>query len=452
MTLLRPKSLQKRLLIMILSVVSLVWIISVVTTLSDARHELDEVLDGHLSQVAALLLYQQTHNDGDDDDTLEAPSIHKYAPKLAFQIFQRGELQTQSAGIGKKAMSPVANGFDTVTLGDGQNWRIFAMKDAEKGIQVYVGELTQSRFYVLKAVLNGMLLPFLIALPLLALLIWWVVQRGFAPLRALSENLLLRNPQALHAIHLGKQTPSEMQPMVNALNGLFGRIDAMLISERRFTADAAHELRTPIAAIRAQAQVAIGAGTHDVERNHALQATLKGCDRATRLVDQLLTLARLESYSADVELPLSMSDISAICRREIAEIAPHALMQHQIIELVAAPTSMIRGDDVLLGVLVRNLIDNALRYSKVGSYVSVQININATTTSLMVEDSGLGMTESEIARLGERFFRVLGHDQPGSGLGWSIIQRICKVTDASLDVGKSSQLGGLSVKVSWVNK
>jgi two-component system, OmpR family, sensor histidine kinase QseC len=452
MTFLRPKSLQKRLLIMILSVVSLVWVVSASTTLLDARHELDEVLDGHLSQVAALLLYQQTHNDGDDDDILEAPSIHKYAPKLAFQIFQRGELQIHSAGIGKQAMSPVVNGFDTVVLGDGQNWRTFAMKDAEKGIQVYVGELTESRFYVLKAVLNGMLLPFLIALPLLALLIWWVVRHGFAPLRALSENLLLRNPQALHAIQLGEHMPSEMQPMVNALNGLFGRIDAMLISERRFTADAAHELRTPIAAIRAQAQVAIGAGTHDVERNHALQATLKGCDRATRLVDQLLTLARLESHTVDISLPPSTSDISAICRHEIAQLAPHALMQHQNIELNAARTSIIQVDDVLLGVLVRNLIDNALRYSKAGSSVNVQVNQNATTTSLQVEDSGQGMTEYEIARLGERFFRVLGHDQPGSGLGWSIVQRICKVTGACLDVGKSSQLGGLSVKVSWISK
>jgi two-component system sensor histidine kinase QseC len=446
----QPKSLQKRLLTMVLSAVCLVWMVSVTVTLIDARHELDEVLDGHLSQVAALLLYQQTHNDGDaDDNMLEAPSLHKYAPKMAFQIFQRGELQNQSAGIGGTAMSPLTNGFDTVVLEGGQSWRIFAMDDAKKGIQVYVGELTQSRLYVLKAVLKGMLLPFLVALPLLALLMWWVVRRGFAPLRALSENLLQRKPQALSAIEIDKHTPSEIQPMVQALNGLFERIEVMLASERRFTADAAHELRTPIAAIRSQVQVALGAGTHVIERDHALQATLLGCDRATRLVEQLLTLARLEAHSAQAALPSSMVDVSAICRREIAELVPQALKHQQDIELVAAPNSYIQGDEVLVGVLLRNLIDNALRYSKDGSRVYVQINHNETTVSLSVEDSGEGMTESEITRLGERFFRVLGHDQPGSGLGWSIVHRIGKVSGATLAVGKSSQLGGLSVRVSW---
>lgn len=452
MTFLRPKSLQKRLLSTVLAALCGVWIVSVMLTLIDARHELDEVLDGHLSQVASLLVYQQTHNEGTDDESLEAPSLHKYAPKLAFQIFQRGELVTHSDGVDKKALSSLKNGFETVVFEDGQSWRIFAIDDVSKNIQVYVGELSQSRLYVLKYVLGGMLLPFALSFPLLALLIWWLVRRSLAPLRALSENLLQRRPHELHAISLGEEAPSEIQPMLQALNSLFERVEAMLASERQFTADAAHELRTPIAAIRAQAQVAIGAGAHDVERNHALQATLKGCDRATRLVDQLLTLARLESHTADVSLPPSTSDISAICRREIAELAPHALMQYQNIELNAAQTCILQCDDILLGVLVRNLIDNALRYSKSGSCVNVKINQNAATTSLLVEDSGQGMTESEIARLGERFFRVLGHDQPGSGLGWSIIQRICKVTGASLDVGKSSQLGGLSVKVSWISK
>lgn len=462
---LRPKSLQSRLLIIVLSAVCVVWLVSVTLTLIDARHELDEVLDGHLTQVAALLVYQQTHNDSaeeDDDDTLEAPSLHKYAPKLAFQIFQYGEMQYQSAGVGKKAISSVANGFDTVVLEDGQSWRVFGMGDAQKGIQVYVGELTQSRFYVLKAVLNGMLLPFLLALPLLALLIWWLVRRGFAPLRALSETLLQRKPQALHAIKLGDDTPSEIQPMEQALNGLFERIEAMLVSERRFTADAAHELRTPIAAIRSQVQVALGAGEQAEQRDHALQATLAGCDRATRLVEQLLTLSRLEAQPANATAPLSVSDtttdistnITTICQREIAEIVPQALKRRQDIELIAEPLVRIHGDEVLLGVLIRNLIDNALRYSKDGARVSVQVtqSITKTTTNtrLRVEDSGEGMSAADIARLGERFFRVLGHDQPGSGLGWSIIQRICKVSGATLEVGKSSELGGLSVTVSWV--
>ncbi|CAG0908789.1 unnamed protein product, partial [Darwinula stevensoni] len=177
-----------------------------------------------------------------------------------------------------------------------------------------------------------------------------------------------RKPQALQAIQLGEDTPSEIQPMVQSLNGLLERIEVMLVSERRFTSDAAHELRTPIAAIRSQVEVALGAGINAVERDYALLATLQGCDRATRMVQQLLTLARLEAHAPATGLLPAKADISVICQQEMAEIAPQALMQQQVIELSAPPTIPIQCDEVLLGILVRNLIDNALRYSKDGSH------------------------------------------------------------------------------------
>jgi two-component system, OmpR family, sensor histidine kinase QseC len=450
MSFFHQKSLQARLLVMVLVAVCVMWLAAVVLTLNDTRHEIDEILDGHLAQVAALLVFQQIHDDHDEDNNfLEAPLLHKYAPKMAFQIYRRNELVNHSATIGPQPMSGIPNGFDTVVLEGGQEWRVFAMSDDSLGVRVYVGELTQSRLYVLKAVLRGMLIPFLIALPLLALLMWWVVRRGFAPLRELSEGLLQRKPQALHAIQLSNGIPSEIKPMVQALNGLFERIELMLVSERRFTADAAHELRTPIAAIRTQAQVAFGAGAHAAERDHALLATLAGCDRATRLVEQLLMLARLEAASEETSKLATCIDLCAICRRVIAELAPAALARQQTLEFAAPSKCLIRGDDLLVGVLVRNLIDNALRYSQEGSRVFVYVGLAFELPILRVEDSGQGMTEAEIARLGERFFRVLGHEQPGSGLGWSIVSRISKVFGATLNIVHSSKLGGLSVTVRW---
>jgi two-component system, OmpR family, sensor histidine kinase QseC len=446
----RQKSLQARLLVMVLTVVSVMWLGAAALTLSDTRHEIDEILDGHLAQVAALLVFQQIHDDKDEDNNfLEAPSLHKYAPKMAFQIYRHGELVNHSATVEPKPMSSVLNGFDTVTLGKGDEWRVFAISDSAKGVQVYVSELTQSRSYILKAVLRGMLLPFLIALPILALLMWWVVRRGLAPLRELSEGLLQRKPQALHAIQLNDDVPSEIKPMLFALNGLFERIEFMMVSERRFTADAAHELRTPIAAIRTQAQVALGAGMHAAERDHALMATLAGCDRATRLVEQLLTLARLEAASEDSSKLAASVDLSAVCRRVLSELAPTAIARQQTLELAAPNKCLILGDDLLVGVLVRNLIDNALRYSNDGSRIFVYVGLAFELPILRIEDSGEGMTEAEIARLGERFFRVLGHEQPGSGLGWSIVSRISKVFGATLNIGRSSKLGGLSVTVRW---
>ena len=242
-----------------------------------------------------------------------------------------------------------------------------------------------------------------------------------------------------------------MEPLVLALNGLFGRIDAMVAAERRFTADAAHELRTPIAAIRTQAQVALGAGNDSAQRDHALQFTLAGCDRATRLVEQLLTLSRLEAAAnPGAALPLNTPiDLSAVTRRTCADLAPAALQRQQELTLDAPAVCLVTGDDALLGVLVRNLVDNALRYSPDGATVQVSVAQRSGQVELLVQDSGPGLTDPEIARLGERFYRVLGSDQPGSGLGWSIVKRIADVFAAEVQVQRASPLGGLAVTVRW---
>lgn len=438
-------SLQSRLLALLLGLVTLVWLGAAVLTWFDARHELDELLDGHLAQAAALLVVQQSKTD-DDDGVADAPSLHKYAPKVAFQVFHEGQLVMRSANAGTTPMASTTHGFATVRLDDGAQWRVFATRGAERDVQVYVGEQTASRSTILWAVLRGMLLPLVFALPLLALAGWWAVRQGLAPLRQLSQLLGQRQPQALAPVVLA-DLPSEMQPLVQALNDLFARIEQMLASERRFTADAAHELRTPIAAIRAQAQVALGAGADAAQRQHALDLTLAGCDRATRLVEQLLTLARLEATSVTPGAPANSVDLGAVARRVAAELAPAALARQQTLELEASTPCPVAGDELLPGVLLRNLIDNALRYSPDGARIWVSVTTDAGQTVLRVEDSGAGMTAPQMARLGERFYRVLGHEQPGSGLGWSIVKRIAGVLGAQVQVARSDRLGGLGVSV-----
>ena len=445
-----PRSLQARLLAMVLGLVTVVWLGAATLTWIDARHELDELLDGHLAQAAALLVAQQTRADSDDDDGVaDAPVLHKYAPRVAFQVFHEGRLVMRSANAGTTPMSETARGFATQRLADGAEWRVFGTHGAEHDVQVYVGEQTESRSSILWAVLRSMLLPLAIALPLLALALWWAVRQGLAPLRHLSQLLGQRRPQALEPVALAHM-PTEMQPMVSALNDLFERIERMVVSERRFTADAAHELRTPIAGIRAQVQVAMGAGEDSGQRMHALHATLAGCDRATRLVEQLLMLARLEATSAAAtSAPASPVNLSAVARRVAADLAPTALARRQTLELQADAPCAVAGDEMLISVLVRNLIDNALRYSAQGARVVVTVSTEIGQPVLRVEDSGPGMTGPEIARLGERFFRVLGHAQPGSGLGWSIVKRIADVFGAQVKVERSELLGGLAVTVRW---
>lgn len=442
------RSLQARLLALLLGLVTVIWLGAALLTWIDARHELDELLDGHLAQAAALLVVQQTQAD-DDDGMADAPSLHKYAPRVAFQMFHEGHLVMRSTNAGTTPMSATANGFATVRLGDGTEWRVFSTRGAQSDVQVHVGEQTSSRSAILWAVLRSVLLPLVFALPLLALAGWWAVRQGLAPLRQLSRVLGQRQPQALKPVEL-EDIPSEMRPMVEALNGLFERIEHMVVSERRFTADAAHELRTPIAGIRAQAQVALGAGADAAQRQHALQATLAGCDRATRLVEQLLTLARLETTSvATLVTPTATVDLCAVARRVAADLAPMALVRQQILEFEAAAPCPVAGDELLVGVLVRNLIDNAMRYSPDGARIRVQVTSESGQPALRVEDSGAGMTTQEMARLGERFYRVLGHEQPGSGLGWSIVKRIGDVFGAQVQVSRSALLGGLAVTVRW---
>jgi two-component system sensor histidine kinase QseC len=161
----------------------------------------------------------------------------------------------------------------------------------------------------------------------------------------------------------------------------------------------------------------------------------------------LLTLARLEAAPPGAET-LSV-DLSQITRRVAADLALGALTRHQTLILDAKDACSVKGNDLLLGVLVRNLLDNALRYSPDGAQIEARVEHGATTSTLTVEDAGPGMSEGDRARLGERFFRVLGHEQTGSGLGWSIVKRIADVSGGQVTVSRSDRLGGLAVRVTW---
>jgi two-component system, OmpR family, sensor histidine kinase QseC len=438
------RSLQGRLLVLMLGLVMGTWLATATLTWIDVRHELDELLDGHLAQAAALLVVQQA-GEMEDDAGVDAPTLHRYAPKVAFQVFHEGRLALRSSNAPAEPMlvfaGRAAAGFQTIVI-EGHAWRVFATHGREQDVQVFVGERVDSRNSILWAVLRSSLGPLLFAVPVLALAAWLAVRQGVAPLRLLGHVLARRSPHDLEPIAV-VGAPSEMTPMLDALNGLFRRIAELLQSERRFTADAAHELRTPIAGIRAQAQVALGATT-DAERSHALHATLQGCDRASRLVEQLLTLSRLESGA---EHAVEAVDLAALARQVVAQVASLALGKQQTIEVEACGPYTVQGDSTLLAVMIRNLVDNAIRYSPAGAIVKLAITNDRGAVLLSLDDSGPGMSSVDLARVGERFFRVTGSGQDGSGLGWSIARRIAAAHAAVVHVAKSELLGGLSVQV-----
>jgi two-component system sensor histidine kinase QseC len=438
-------SLQSRLLVLVLAVVVIVWLATAVLTWIDVRHELDELLDGHLAQAAAILVVQQAQDMDSEGPGLDAPSLHRYAPKVAFQIFHEGQLTLRSANAPLLPMSGAhqnfREGFETVQI-DGTAWRVFTAYGGERDVQVYVGEETASRGSILWAVLRGTLLPMAVALPILALALWWAVYRSVEPMRRFGRALAQRQPNALQPLEL-HGAPTEMLPLVDALNGLLARIATLLESERRFTADASHELRTPIAAIRAQAQVALGE-PNDALRRLALNNTLAGCDRATHLVEQLLTLSRLEAS----EVPdMEELDLTALARQVVAELANKAIGKGQKLEFVGSQHCTLQANATLLEVLIRNVVDNAIRYSPAAACVSVSVVSRNGLLELRVEDSGPGLAEADLLRLGERFFRVPGNMENGSGLGWSIVRRIAAVNHLTIQFDRSKSLGGLSVSI-----
>jgi two-component system sensor histidine kinase QseC len=441
MTSWRPSSLQWRLTLSLLLVTGFFWSVILLLTWQRTAHELSELLDAHLAQTAAVLAAQSS--DEHDDDFTTAEVLHKYQPRVAFQIWHEGELVSRSAQAPLEPLAPwVQNGMSDQER-DGLAWRVFATTGRDRNVRVVVAELQSSRQDILKAGLYSAIVPFLLALPVLAFLIWGVIFKSLAPLRQLSQSVSQRHAEALQP--LSEQVSAEVRPLVQALNRLFHQLALQMENERRFTADAAHELRTPMAAIRIQAQVARGAAS-DPERDKALDAVLQGCDRATRLVAQLLQLARLDAHGRS--LTSDRCESVAETRTTLADLGPQSVIKQQNLSLDAPDALSLPMPPGLVGVLVGNLVDNAQRYSPVGSSIRVHWAVSPTPT-LVVEDSGPGMNALDVARLGDRFFRVPGHDADGSGLGWSIVRRLAQRYGLKVQVDGSPDLGGLRVTLTW---
>jgi two-component system sensor histidine kinase QseC len=435
-------SLQQRLLTRTLGAVLVVWMGTAAFVGYEAKHEVDELLDAHLAQSAALLVVQQNATPDDDEPLLDAPTLHKYANRVAYQVFDEDRLVMHSPNVAHTPMAQHTQGFETLTLADGKTWRIFAAPGQSRDVQIYVAERVESRDEILWAVLRGFLPPLTIALPLLLIGLWWNVRSGLQPLQRLRQALLKRDTQTLTPVSLS-ETPQEVQPMLDALNDLLQRLAQRMETERRFTADAAHELRTPIAAIRAQAQVALSSTTNDEMRQQALQDTLLGCDRASRVVEQLLTLARVEGPQDVASEPFRLDQLA---QQVMADLTPEALRRGQTLELLASEPLQITGQSTLWHILLRNLIDNALRYSPDGATVRIQAQrLNGHQVEVTVQDSGPGLSPEDLDRLGERFFRVLGTSATGSGLGWSIVRHIAALQFIDIQITKSLHLGGVQV-------
>jgi signal transduction histidine kinase len=300
-------------------------------------------------------------------------------------------------------------------------------------------EAREAREEIAEALGKSLVWPLAAALPALALAIWLGVGSGLRPLRELRAQLARRGASDLAPLDTAR-APAEIEPLVAELNRLFSRIEQAMGRERRLTADAAHELRTPLAVLSTQAQVARRA-QDEASRNEALDALVDGAERAARLIEQMLTLARLESGQTAAATSLELREI---VRAAMAEVASRALAKGIELELAEGAPVWLEAHGALLGVLARNLIDNAVRYTQPGGRVEAAVHPGPR---LEIRDNGPGVPAGELSRLGERFHRLAGQNESGSGLGLSIVLRIAELHGARVVFAPADAGRGLAVSV-----
>ncbi len=424
-------SLRLRLILIFSLLALLTWSTASVVAWVMSRNTINEVFDTQQMLFAKRLA---TANLGDllaDESARSLPKTKKLVhhgkrgeqddDALAFAIFDRdGKMLLNDGENGADFLfDGEREGFtDGERKGDDDSWRLVWLTSPDGRYRIVVGQEWDYRRDMALGMVTGQLVPWLATLPVLMLLIALMVGRELRPLRAVAAGLRRRAPDDATPLD-ARQVPTEVRPLVDALNALFARINALLVRERRFTSDAAHELRSPLAALRVQTEVVQLAGDDAPMREHALDNLTVGIDRATRLVDQLLTLSRLDSLSDLAELaPIDWNDLVTMTLAEQDRQA-HAAGVTLRYEHRGTPPPR-QGETLLLSLLLRNLLDNAVRYTPQGGVVTVTLS----ERSLTVEDDGPGVTAEHLARLGERFYRPPGQEQTGSGLGLSIVQRI----------------------------
>lgn len=302
-------------------------------------------------------------------------------------------------------------------------------------------ETDETREELTEHLTERMLYPALFGLPVLGLWIWLSIRSALRPLDEVARDIATRDPTRLEIL-TPQEAPNEIRPLVEAINQLFGRVERTMASEKRFTADAAHELRTPLAALATQAQVAQRARNAE-ERQHAIEQLITGSRRLSRLVDQLLTLARLDP---DEQRASGNVDLAALAEQVCADHGGLAMDRGITLELDASHAN-VAGDADLLRILLRNIVDNAIRYTPAGGRVLVTTD----KRTLTVSDTGPGIPADQRQRVFDRFQRLAGQDKEGSGLGLSIVARIAERHQARIVLSDADDTtrSGLRVSVEF---
>jgi two-component system, OmpR family, sensor kinase len=428
------KSIRRELLIALLAAVLVAGCIAALIVYHRVRQETGELLDYHLRQMALAVRNETIQSTG----TFEPPP---YGLDYAIQISSGDGLQLYYSRSRVRLPSITASGYARVDTPEGP-WRVYTHR--EHGVAVQVAQPMGMREQLAARAAWRAILPFMLLLPLLAILVWFAVTRGLQPLRTVAAAVKARSPASLEPLP-DAQVPDELKPLVDALNDLLPRLSRALETQRAFVADAAHELRTPLTALRLQLQLAQRAQSA-AERTDALAHLRHGLDRATHVVEQLLTLAREEPSS--VRRDRADVDLSALASEVVGAHAPFAEARSIDLGLARRESDVVvHGEAAALRTLLSNLIDNALRYTPPGGRADVSVYRSEDGAVAEIVDTGPGIPPRERTRVFDRFYRRSGSDAPGSGLGLAIVKSIAERHGARVTLGEGPAGRGLRVRV-----
>ncbi len=446
-------SIRLRLSLGLTLVIVVIWTLVVAVTYYGAKREVRALFDTQLEQSArvaarTLLGVPSTDQTGDvvaPKNSVEEQEVRdQYQKNLVVQVWNEdGELVLHSKNAPLFPLADTAIGF-TDAFFDGEAWRTYSFVDESHGLTIRAGEPYRPRNYLTQHVIVQTLFPIVLGLPVITLLIWIAVGRGLIPLRRLTSQVHERDPENLIRIH-APYAPEEVTPLVEELNILLERLEQKIDKERRFIGDAAHELRTPLAGLRAHAEVALGA-RDATERRRALSNIVEGVDRASHLVNQLLTLSRLDESAMVTD---QVVDVGETLRAVLDDLRASA--DDKSIALVfRADTGErfpILGNAEAIHILLRNLVDNAIRYGPADSEVSLALSQQQNNWRITITDQGSGIPTDDQNKVFDRFHRRNKADTYGTGLGLSIVKSVVDLHQGKISMQPRDGRSGLCVQV-----
>jgi two-component system OmpR family sensor kinase/two-component system sensor histidine kinase QseC len=431
------KSIRARLITGLLSLAALVTLLSGTLTYRRILEETSDLFDYQLRQMALSLRDQTSVT-----PTLDLPP--QGDADFVIQVWNPFGTRVYLSRPGLPLIDRAVIGYTDLEV-QGQRWRAYALQ-TDSGV-IQIAQPWRVRQQLARAAALRSVYPILLFLPLMAIAIGWIVGRGLAPLSRVAREVQQRDAHSLAPIDT-PALPLEVSPLVNELNRLLARLSAAFEAQRTFVADAAHELRSPLTVLRLQVQL-LQRAPDAAARQTATEQLGAAIERAIHLAAQLLTLARSEADSVTESVPLSLE---AAAREGVTDAATAAAHKGTDLTLEAEPGVQVRGDAAALRILVRNLVDNAVRHTPAAGHVRVWIGRAAGGDPLLrVEDSGPGIPASERARIFDRFYRRAGSPEGGSGLGLAIVRAIADRHGAAVALEDAAG-GGLAVTVRFASQ